>query len=365
MDLHGGDIYHNQIEMDFSVSVNPLGMPEGVKKALMDAIENGSHYPDIYGTELVEKLAESESVEKEQILLGNGAAELIYALVHAIYVQRNKQGVSALSIAPTFSEYENAIQAVGGNMEYVLPGSLTRQDSADEIESFDAQVLQVLQDLQEKISDHTDLVFLCNPNNPTSTIFERESIVQIAKRCKETNTILCVDECFLPFLINEPELTMKAYMDEFQNLIILRAFTKIYGIAGVRLGYALTSNEILIQSMRAQLQPWNTSVLSQAAGVAALEDKEFIAKTIQFIEKEKKYLLDAFEKLSLPVLGADANFIFFKGPVDLSEKLLEYKIAIRDCSNFVGLKKGYYRIGIRTHEENEKLMQVVSEIIKG
>jgi threonine-phosphate decarboxylase len=217
-------------------------------------------------------------------------------------------------------------------------------------------------DFSEFITDETDMFFLCNPNNPTGCTISADLLNNIAKKCEETNTVLCVDECFLPFLRNEKEITLKHRLEEYHNLIVLRAFTKIYAMAGLRLGYALSANKALLEKMRISVQPWNTSLPAQQAGIAALSDDKYIEKTWKYIEAEKKFLLCKMKNLTEKIYEPSANYIFFKSEKNLKEKLLNKKILIRSCENYRNLGEGYYRIGIRTHAENEKLIERWEEI---
>lgn len=343
---HGGDIYRTPIQYDFSISVNPLGMPKPSLQAAREALHLCHCYPDYQGEKLRLALSEVESLPPEWILLGNGAAELIYALCHAM---RPK---NALLTAPAFQEYEAAIGSAGGSSVFW---------NLKESENFCLK-----EDFLSAITKENDLLFICNPNNPTGSIMEWELLIQIAEKCKKTNTILCIDECFLPFMPKEKEaeLTMKKALCDFPQLIVLRAFTKIYAMAGLRLGYVLSANERLLEQIRQCIQPWNTSLPAQRAGEAALGCADYLKQTRLLLKQEKEYLLREIQDgLAEKIYPPGANFIFFKSRKDLKEKLLRKKILIRDCGNFHGLSKGYFRIGIRSHEENFRLISSWREIM--
>lgn len=341
--IHGGDIYRNEIEYDFSVNVNPLGMPEGSQKAAWEGILASCSYPDVRGEKLRQRLAYKEGVPAEQIVLGNGAAELIYGICYAFHVK------SGLVTAPAFSEYERAVFAEGGKVRYFY---------LKEKQGFDLS-----EEILEEITDDCDILFLCNPNNPTGVLRSRELLEKIAERCEQTNTYFCMDECFLPFLKEEEKYTMKGMLARFPHLMILRAFTKVYGMAGLRLGYALCGNVSMAETIREKLQPWNTSIPAQLAGLAALEDADYLVRSQELIAVEKAYLLEELEKCGADrIYGCGANFIFFHGKPDLGQRLLKKKILIRDCSNFVGLSRGFYRIGIKSHEENKVLIGCMRQI---
>lgn len=336
--MHGGDIYRNQAEYDFSVNINPLGMPPKSLEAAQRAILSCGAYPDWQGEKLCGALAKTEGVRAEQILLGNGAAELIYAL--CFYLRPQK----ALILAPSFGEYEAAQRAAGGSLTF---WNLEEKNNFCPGAGF-----------LKAVTDDIDLLFLCNPNNPTGGLTDRKLLMKTAAKCEETGTYFCLDECFLPFLEKEEEWTMKGMLEAFPHLIVLRAFTKIYGMPGLRLGYAMTANKALLRGMRACMQPWNTSIPAQMAGLEALKDDTWLAQSRQLIRKEREYLMKELSAgLAEKIYPSNANFIFFKSRNDLKERLLREKVLIRSCSNYRNLTDGYFRIGIRTHEENRELVR--------
>lgn len=337
-EVHGGDRYRNQVEYDFSVNINPLGMPKESLRAAGEALALSGRYPDIRGEALRQAIAGAEGVKPEQIVLGNGAAELIYGLCHGL-----RPGEVLIPV-PSFQEYEAAAVSCGGK-----PVFFPLEEEGD---------FRLSGELIPFITERTRLLFLCNPNNPTGSLTGRELLLRIARRCEETDTFFCLDECFLPFLEEENALTMKGELDRFPHMIILRAFTKVYGMPGLRLGYGLTAGEELMSKLTKALPPWNTSLPAQMAGTAALLDKEYLARTRRLLQREKAFLTAGLSgKTAEKLYPAAANFIFFKGPEDLRERLLKQKILIRSCANFRGLSEGFFRIGVRTHEENCELLR--------
>lgn len=349
---HGGDIYRRQIEYDFSVNINPLGMPERSLSAACEGVHKAGSYPDYRGEKLCLAIGEAQDVPSGQVLLGNGAAELIYALCQALRPRK------ALCIAPTFSEYEAAVKSAGGETEYFVLEE--RGEFALSGETGDK--------LLKRITPETNIFFFCNPNNPTGFLTDRNMLLAFAKRCEETGTWFCVDECFLPFVREEAEYTMKRFLAQFPHMLVLGAFTKIYAMPGLRLGYVLCANEQLLKSMRLVLQPWNTSVPAQLAGAAALEDREYLERTYLLMERERAYLLEELQKgIAEKIYPPSANFIFFRSRRNLKEGLEQEKILIRDCSDFPALTggQGYFRIGIRTHEENEELVRRARKVLGG
>lgn len=341
--IHGGDRYQNKGMLDFSANINPLGMPKGCMEAAMQGIRESVYYPDYEGRELVSELARTEGTLPENLLLGNGAAELIYAICYTLMPKK------ALLAVPCFQEYEAALTIAGAKTEYY---HLKRENE-----------YQIEEEFLSYITKDTEVVFLCNPNNPTGKLIEKELLLKIAKRCLLNHTYLIVDECFLPFINNELKYSMKSEISNFSNLIILRAFTKIYAMPGLRLGYMIADNQALLAQIRKRMQPWNTSMPAQFAGLEALKEKEFLLATHQVIQKERFYFEEnLISPLIYKVYEGAANFIFFEAVADFYERMKAKKILIRDCSNFPNLNKGNYRIAIRSHKENETLIKALHEV---
>ncbi len=341
---HGGDIYSNNVKLDFSANINPFGMPYAVKKAAECAIANCIHYPDTYCRELTKGISIKEEIKEEHILCGNGAADLIFRFVLA------KSPKKALLLAPSFSEYEAALHTINCHIHYHI---LQEEYGYCLTEQF-----------LNEITQQTDVVILCNPNNPTGILIEKELLYKIVCQCHKTNTFLFLDECFLDFMANEKEISLKQQIHYNKNIMILKAFTKMYGMAGLRLGYCICSDTTLIQKMRFVSQSWAVSIPAQAAGVAALNETEFVKKTIELIQQEKQYLLSELKNIGIYCYTPSANYIFFKAERGYYEMLLKKGILIRSCHNYKGLCHGYYRIAIKTHEQNKILIEALKEVKK-
>lgn len=338
---HGGDIYGGEVELDFSANTNPFGTPQGIINAVRTALPEMHRYPDPYCRKLTQAISDFEGVPKEYILCGNGAADLIYAYCEAV---RPKL---AVELAPTFSEYALGLERIGSRVErYYL-----QQENEFEL---DEDFLSYLTDTKP------DAVFLCNPNNPTGKTIAPQLLERILFFCEENTIRLFVDECFLD--LSDSGESLKAFLAEHPNLFILKAFTKSYGMAGIRLGYCLCSDYALLERMSKAVQPWNVSSLAQAAGIAALQEQEFLRKTNELVAVERQWLKKQLESLGFWVCPSSANYLLFKGSSDLHAKLKEKKIAIRNCNNYYGLGQGWYRIAVRLHEENERLIQAMKEV---
>lgn len=335
--LHGGDIYRHPGVIDFSVNTNPLGTPESVKRAVQESVAKIEHYPDVRCEALRKAISRFEQVNMEEILCGNGAAELFFAAVQAVWPQK------ALVIAPSFSEYEEALRSVGAEVEYYY---LCEEDN-----------FQIREDYVDKLSEEIDMIFLCNPNNPTGQTIDRDMLIKILDRCKKQNIVVILDECFLEFLDEPNRYEMSDLRGEYPNLLIIKAFTKIFSMPGLRLGYAISSNQDILEEMSWKLQQWNVSVPAQMAGVAALEKpKEYIRQTREYVSGQREYMRNIMKMMGYVVFASKANYLFFKGRPGLEKEALEAGFLIRDCQNYEGLSEGFYRIAVRTKEENERLI---------
>lgn len=335
--LHGGDIYCHPDVIDFSVNTNPLGTPESVKRAVQESVAKIEHYPDVRCEALRKAISRFEQVNMEEILCGNGAAELFFAAVQAVCPQK------ALVIAPSFSEYEEALRSVGAEVEYYY---LCEEDN-----------FQIREDYVDKLSEEIDMIFLCNPNNPTGQTIDRDMLIKILDRCKKQNIVVILDECFLEFLDEPNRYEMSDLRGEYPNLLIIKAFTKIFSMPGLRLGYAISSNQDILEEMSWKLQQWNVSVPAQMAGVAALEKpKEYIRQTREYVSGQREYMRNIMKMMGYVVFASKANYLFFKGRPGLEKEALEAGFLIRDCQNYEGLSEGFYRIAVRTKEENERLI---------
>lgn len=343
---HGGDIYSQKVEMDYSANINPLGMPEGVKAAICRAVELAAPYPDSACRRLTKALAEAFGKEPEQIICGNGAADLIFQLAYGRKPER------ALLIAPSFSEYEQALRAAGAEVEYCM----LREETGF---SF------VKEEWEERAEAcRPDMAFFCNPNNPTGLAVGKETVRELADFCRKRGIFLVADECFGEFLDVPEDFSILGDLEQFPNVFVLKAFTKMYAMAGVRLGYGFCSDRTVLESMEAARQPWSVSALAQEGGIAALRETEYVSRTKRLIKAQRKFLKDGLERLGLTVWDSQANYLFFKGPEGLKERFLKHGILIRSCANYPGLDGRFFRICVRTEEENRKFLETAGLVME-
>lgn len=337
---HGGN---TNIKYDFSANINPLGMPENVKKILTENVEKFSFYPDPNCTDVIKAISDFENIPEKNILCGNGAADLIYRIVSAV------SPCKALLFAPSFSEYEKALLDSRCSIEYCY----LKEENGYVIKYFDTDLLK-----------DKDICFLCNPNNPVGNVTDMNILLKIIDGCQKHNVILVIDECFMDFVLNGSDLSAKKFLF-CKNVIILKAFTKIYAMAGLRLGYVLSENETLIEKIRNSGQSWSVSVPAQLAGSAALQNTYFIKKTAEFVSAEREFLIDNLNNMNLKVFPSEANFIMFKSEIIKLDRLLKSEdIAIRNCENYEGLERGFYRIAVRTRKENQYLISAMERCLK-
>ena len=341
--VHGGDVYKNRVTLDFSANVNPFGTPEKVRAAICAAAEDVSRYPDPYCLRLRKKLAAQIGVLPDEILCGNGAAELIFSFVSAVKPK------TALLPVPSFAEYENALRTAGVEPVFF---PLMRDDG-----------FALSEEILEAITEQTDVLLLCSPNNPTGRSVDPKLLLKILDRCRKTGTRLFLDECFIDLTDEDKALSLIPFLSENDPVLILRAFTKTYGMAGVRLGYAVSKNRDLLLRMSETVQPWNVSTVAQYAGLAALSCPDWAQTARDLFAEEKPYLIRELKALGVSVLPGDANFLLLSGVPTLYERLLEQGILVRDCSNYRGLETGDVRIAVRTHAENQALIAAISEAL--
>ena len=357
---HGGDVLtyrerYGADPLDFSANSNPLGISPAARIAAADALRVADRYPDPLCRELRAALGERMGVSAAHVICGNGAADLIWRLALALRPRR------ALLCAPTFSEYEAALRATsgpglaGGTVQGAPGPCRIVRHELHRREGF-ALTERILAD----IAPGTDVVFLCVPNNPTGLVPPRALLEAVLARCEEVGALLVVDECFNGFLPDPDAASLRSLVEAHPRLLVLGAFTKLYGMAGLRLGWALCSDEALLAAIGAAGQAWPVSNVAQAAGVAALSDDDFLAKTRALIAQERPRLARGLAEVGCTVYPGQANYLFFESPVpDLCERVATRSILIRDCANYPGLRLGDCRVAVRTPIENDTLLRAV------
>ena len=357
---HGGDIYSYKTIKDFSANINFRGMPEAVRTAASAAIASSVHYPDPEYRKLREALAERENqllkrqkgmqcgtVLPQHLICGNGAAELMFALASAVSPRR------ALLAVPSFFEYEQALASVGCEI--------------DRFRLHEEDQFGVRDDFLNEIGKETDIIILGNPNNPTGRLLEKEFLEKLRQVCGRRGILLVLDESFSDFLCAQDQMRTchgAEWAIQEKNVFVIRSFTKMYAMPGLRFGYGICSDTVLLERMHLRLQPWNVSVPAQAAAEAAARELHFAEETALQTRCNRTEMQRQMEEAGYRVISSDANFLLFLGPRHLQEFCVRHGFLIRDCSNFPGLECEdgcWYRICVRSSEENRELLEVLRE----
>lgn len=352
MNFHGGDIYNlNKNITDFSSNINPLGVPETFKRLLGENINIFTHYPDIEYISLRESITKYLSIKSiDYVVAGNGAVEIIYKAVETLNI---KEVVIA---APTFSEYRRAA---------ILKGvSYTEINAYDETDG----TFIVDRVLGELKSD--SLYIICNPNNPTGTITDTEVISNIASALKEVNSYLLLDEAFIEFSDDYPNTSIVSKIEDFSNVIVIRAATKFFGMPGIRLGYGISSNKVLVRKIRDRLDPWNVNSAAVLAASCIFEDHSYISNSRKWISKERTFLYRELSSLKgLFIYPSKANFFLVKildnslTAMDLKERMIDKGILIRTFEGFTHLGSNHIRVAVKDRISNEILINALSSCI--
>ena len=343
--LHGGDVYQSSVRLDFSVNLNPAGTPDAVLQAAKESMHQICNYPDPEQRALRDALSGVLQIPAEQFLFGNGAAEIIDAYLTAAAPRR------ILLPEPSFSEYRRIPEMQACEI-------LSLQ--LDENEQF------LLQEtiLDKLVESGADLLILCSPNNPNGGMIRPKLLNEILALCRAEGIRVMLDECFI-MLSDHPEYAADAeLLLSFPNLFVLRSFTKTFAMPGLRLGYGMTSDAAMRSKMRRLLQPWNISIPASAAGIAALNETEHIQNARELIREERAFLTEGLRAIGCRVYESESNYLLFKGPENLCEKLRGEGILIRDCSNYRGLTRGFFRIAVRQHTDNIELLEILRRLEK-
>jgi hypothetical protein len=372
--IHGGNIFqfaHEQrIEpyevVDFSANINPLGPSQRGLDALNAQLRYISHYPDATNDDVLNAIADTYGMDKHQIIVGNGAAELLYAIC------RLPGYTGAFVPAPGFSEYKEALEASKIPVRDIF--YRPREDDNGKpyfevpylaLETFAAEL---------KGQDGRIIVFLGNPNNPDGTLLDKDHIRTVASMLKDANSLLVIDESFIDFVGNDPlqdnEHSMRSLVNEFDNIIVVHSFTKFYAVPGLRIGAAFT-NETLITQLQQYIPSWSVNTLAQAYTKAALNDVDYIKRTKQELNEERAFMYNALDAIEgITVYPPSANFMLFQVNQEgitanyINEELKKYNMIVRNCDSYVGLTNHWVRIAIKDHDTNIKLVDKLTDILK-
>ena len=339
--------------LDFSVDLNPCGYPPSVRRLILEHLDDIQRYPDPSATAMREAIAASHGIAAAEILVGNGSAELIALLPRLFPAAR------AVVASPTFSEYAWAVEQAGGFVEH-LCATETSAFHFEWTESFWRRRLAA-----------ADAVFLCNPNNPTGALVPREQVWQLAGWCRDAGARLIVDEAFLDFVAQPASYSVAADIRRFDNLIVLRSFTKSFAIPGLRLGY-LAASEPLVDILRAAQPPWPLNAFALAVGPALLQEHEHLEGSRREIAGLRRQLSEALGRLAgCYPYPSTTNFFLCRlahpapSSSELTDRLAGRGILIRNGDSFHGLEPGrFIRVAVRSQEDNARLVSALEEIVR-
>ncbi|HPX61461.1 MAG TPA: threonine-phosphate decarboxylase CobD [Deltaproteobacteria bacterium] len=349
---HGGNIFSvarqrgmdTSRAADFSASINPLGISPAVRHAIVDAIDSLIHYPDNNQSELKSVLSEVHTLAPDCFAVANGSTEIIYNLPAMM------SGKRAVIVSPAFSEYGYAL---GQHKWDVIPFILSHENG------FELDMGQ----LEQAVEKGCDALYLCNPGNPSGKLYSRELVAEVYELCRNNGVFFVLDEAFMDFCEDQ---SAKDAVVASPNGIVLRSMTKFFGIPGLRLGYAMAAPEVIAR-LSLLGGPWSVNTLAQAAGIAALHDHEYTRRTVTYVEQERSFLSEGIAAVGcLQVFESRANFLLVRIDADttsteLRERLLEKWIMIRDCVTFTGLSDKFFRVAVRTREENTRLLEALRD----
>ncbi len=333
--------------ISFAANVNPLGISSNLKKTLADHIDAITGYPDRDYTSLRECIGRYVHSDPDNIVVGNGSTELISLFIKITHPKK------ALIVGPTYSEYEREVALEGGRSHYF---SLTE---AGEFR-LDTSLLT------EELSHNVDLLILCNPNNPTSSIIRQEQMREILDYCKRKSITVLVDETYVEFAEEPDDVSSVLLTKYYNNIIILRGTSKFFAAPGLRLGYAICGNKDLLKEINQKKNPWTINSLAAIAGEIMFRDRDYIRETRRLIASERTRICRALEASpNYKVFQSHANFVLVKiesenfTSEDVFNAAIQKNLMIRDCSTFPFLSNKYFRICFLLPEQNDALLNVL------
>lgn len=353
--IHGGNrekIAHklglNADQMiDFSANINPAGLSNYMAGILQRSLSQIIYYPNPDYPKLKAAIADHFNVSPQDVMVGNGAVQMIFDVANIVKAKR------ALVLAPTFGEYERSFVRAGIAVDHFY------LQVADQFEMNPDALIDYL-----RTHDTIDLICLCNPNNPTGSLIKPAAIQQVADYCRDHHKWLIIDEAFMDFVAQDKwsfinQLTTQSLV------IILRSATKFFAIPGLRLGFAITKNSALKEVRQQYAEPWSVNTLADQFGQHMYEDTDYIEKTYQWLNNEKRWLFSGLQALpGIQPFNSVTNYYLIKSAVpNLQEKLWHQRVMIRSCADYNGLGADYYRVAVRSHHENEQLMTAMHAVI--
>jgi len=356
INAHGADIYDASAKygfksdefLDYSSNINPLGIPPELKKIFIAGVDSLVRYPDIRCTSLIDSISEYTGVGREMLVAGNGASEIIFLLMEAIKPKR------LLIPVPTFSEYANAAFRHGCRVEYF------------EIREEDEFRLDI-DGLKSRLEKNVDAVFLCNPNNPTSTLLKRDELLDIVAHARKTGVRVFLDEAFIELTETPEENTLCGFAERFENLFIIRAFTKVFAVPGIRIGYGI-GNSTVIGKMRCLNMPWSVNSLACLVGEFLPVSGRYLSSTSKWLNEEIDRFYGALKRFdNIKPFKPSTNFVLVKildpslNAGILRDRMASKGVLIRNASNFTNLSDKFVRFAIKDRDNNDRFLRVLEE----
>ena len=357
--FHGSDLekiseyYHIPKEsiVNYGGNVNPLGLSESVKSELGSHLDIISAYPDREYTSLRRTIGEYCQVSPAHVIVGNGSSELIALLIEQCFPKKT------LVLGPTYSEYERELSFSQSSMEYY---------NLDPERDFQLDMEAFLKTLEKDY----DLLILCNPNNPTSSVIDNRDLEKILETCQNHHTFVMIDETYVEFTMDIAAVTAAALVDKYDNFMVLRGVSKFFAAPGLRLGYGISSNKALLKRIKSVQIPWSLNSIGAFAGERMLQDVSYIQKTRELILSERTRMLEELKKIAnIRVFDAAGNFILIQIKVagltanDVFEACIKKGLMIRDCSSFQCLHGEYVRFCILKPADNDRLLDCLKSIL--
>lgn len=338
--------------ISFSANVNPLGVSFRLKETLTSHIDAITRYPDREYASLRKCIGEYTGTDYHNIVVGNGSTELISLFIQITHPKK------ALIVGPTYSEYEREVSMGGGRSHYF---SLTEA----------SEFCLDTDSLTEELSYDVDLLILCNPNNPTSSVIKRGQMRDILDYCKRKSITVLVDETYVEFAEKTEEVTAVPLTEFYNNIIILRGISKFFAAPGLRLGYAICGNHDLLKEINQKKNPWTINSLATIAGEIMFTDEEYMNETRRLISAERRRICSVLENNpNFKIFHPHANFVLVKiqndalTSEDVFDAAIRKNLMVRDCSTFPFLNNKYFRFCFMMPQDNDRLLEVILGLVK-
>lgn len=355
---HGGNIYYAEMItgipasgiIDFSVNLNPLGTPAELKNIIRDSLDEIMYYPDPAYTASRSAIAAYHRVPIEYITTGNGATEIISLVCRVL------KPAKALIVAPSYSEYGRALKNTDAEISYFR---LRDEDG------YKADIAALMTEL----SGGYDLAVVCNPNNPTGALISKDEILSLSEHCAESGCMLMIDESFMEFCFEGGNINSIIGPEMPQNIFAVRSLTKILSMPGLRIGYGVSSDNILNRKIAEYREPWTVSIPAAKAAEFLPKCSEFFERTRQTVSEENWFIKQRIGSIAwLKSYSSSVNFILLKilnamTSHEVSEILLRKGIPVRDASNFIYLNEKYIRVAVKDRESNTALIDALNDIM--